>query len=226
MGDANGILRLSPRLFTLILTLGAVMLLSGGCGSVTPPTTPPKDPVHVYLTDYGIHSSVILPLDDDGLYVEYAFGDYGYAALNRDGPLDAIGALFWSFKSGFGRQFTRVAPGDDAPTLVYAPTKLTRLVAERAAVRQVLADLDRRYNANDGDVVHNEVTQIDWKVDRERYGAFNNCNQLTAHQLKMLGYDVRGLPLFSAFHVSGGENVKVKSIKDATKSPGGMSGSR
>jgi hypothetical protein len=229
MGDddnANGIRRTMIRLTVLLITCSVLPGAGGGCVSVTPPKTPPKDPVYVYVTDYGIHSSVVLPLTDDGLYVEYAFGDYGYAALNRDSPIDAIGALFFSFGSGFGRQLTRVAPGDEAPTLVYAPNAITRIPAERELVKKALSELSSRYEANTGKIVHNEITQIDWKRDKQHYSALNNCNQLTAEQLRTLGYGVKGFPLFSAFHVPGGEKVKVKAIKDATKSPGGMSGSR
>jgi hypothetical protein len=208
------------------LILVALFCVVTGCATVTPPKEPPKDPVDVYLNDYGIHSSVILPMDSDGLYVEYAFGDFGYAALNHDSPFDAIGALLFSFKSGFGRQLLRVPPGEKTPTLVYAPNTMTRFTASRSAVDKLVRDLNQRFDGNKGEIVHNDVTQIDWKVDREHYSAINNCNQLTARQLKELGYEVHGLPFFSGFSVKGGEKVKPQAIKNPSKSPGGMSGSR
>jgi hypothetical protein len=203
----------------------AVVISGSGCASVTPPKTPPPDPVTVFVTDYGIHSSLVLPVrDDDGLYIEYAFGDFGYAALNRDGPIDAIGALLWSFGSGIGRQYLRVPPGGTVPVLIYAPNRMTRITASRAKVDALLIELEARYNDGIGPIVHNELTKINWRKDRQHYSLFNNCNQLTARQLRGLGYDVRGA-VFMPLQVKG-QTVVPHAVKDGVKSPGGMSGSR
>lgn len=210
----------------MLCVMAMLLVVITGCATVTPPKQPPREPVSVFVTDYGIHSSLILPLDDDGLYVEYAFGDFGYAALNQAGLHDALGALCWSFGSGFGRQYLRVPPGADSPMLVYLPVRMSRIVADRPAVKEVLAMLDARYNANDGPVTFNDITKIEWKRDKQHYSLFNNCNQLTADQFKTLGYQVHGPVFLSGFNVKGAEPVDPHAIKDKSKSPGGMSGSR
>lgn len=220
----NGFRQLSSILLLSISLLVATG--SGGCATVSPPKQRPVDPVDVFITDYGVHSSLILPVDNDGLYVEYAFGDFGYAALNNDGLHDAVGALLFSFGSGFGRQYLRVPPGGDTPVLMYFPKRMSRLVASRASVKEVLADMDARYDGNAGSITYNEITRIDWKRDKQHYSLFSSCNHMTAAQLKKLGYQVHGPALFSGFNVRGSQPVDPKAIKDESKDAGGMSGSR
>src|SRR5437016_69566 len=82
------------------IALSALVLLSSGCASVYPQPKPTR-PTAVYIADYGIHSSLIIP-NGDGRYVEYAFGDWYYAALNHCWPNDALGALLVSAKSTLG----------------------------------------------------------------------------------------------------------------------------
>ena len=216
--------RLVSLLSGLILCI-TLLLGSGGCASATPPKTPPSDPVSVFVTDYGIHSSLILPLRaDDGVYIEYAFGDFGYAALNRDGPLDALGALFCSIGSGIGRQYLRTPINGDVPILIYEPKTMVRIQASQAKVNELLQELEYRFNNAKGPVVHNELTKINWRKDHPHYSAFNNCNQLTARQLKVLGYTVRGWVLFP-MDIKG-EPVNPQAWKDPSKDAGGLSGSR
>jgi hypothetical protein len=193
--------------------------LTTGCAVVTAPKQAPADPVAFFITDYGIHSSLILPENDDGLYVEYAFGDYGYAVLNHDQIWDALGALLVSGKSGFGRQYLRVPPGCSSPMLEYLPSKMTRLTASRAAVDRLRASLDVRYSQSRSRVVHNDITHINWKEDRQHYSLFNNCNQLTAHQLKQLGYGVHGPVFLSHFKLDVGEPISPETIKNPFHKP-------
>lgn len=207
------------RLVTILI------LVATGCARVVKPAVAPADPVAVYLTDYGVHSSLILPVDED-LYVEYAFGDFGYAALNRDGPLDALGALFFSFGSGLGRQYLRVMPGHESPTLIYHPKVMRRVTASRERVDEVLNTLDARYEAATGPEVFNDLTQITWKRDHQHYSLFNNCNHLTARQLRALDFDVRGLVCSPKFNVAFGEPVDPRAEKAPGKDPGGLWGSR
>src|SRR4051812_45808281 len=101
-------------------TLLCLCVLATGCATTVRPDAKPVDPVPVFLADYGVHSSLMLPTTD-GRYVEYSFGDFGYAALNRGGPHNAIGALLASGQSGIGRRFLSIRPGDDAPRPAYAP---------------------------------------------------------------------------------------------------------
>src|SRR2546423_386491 len=54
------------------------LFLSGCGGTITPPAQV-RQPVNVYVTDYGRHSTLLLPTENGGL-VEFAFGEWGWLA--------------------------------------------------------------------------------------------------------------------------------------------------
>ena len=69
-----------------------VLLSLTGCSWTVRPPAHPSSPVNVYLTDYGRHTSLILPTPDNRL-AEYAFGDWDFFALGHAGFLNGIRAL-------------------------------------------------------------------------------------------------------------------------------------
>jgi hypothetical protein len=168
---------------------------------VSDPAPAEYDVVHVYVTDYGVHSAVVLPLppESEHPYVEYAFGDFNYAARSRNAPWDALGALFLSFGSGFGRTYIDADPVSGAPMFERIPKRVQRLAAPRAKVDALLTDLNRRFVAGRGPAVVNPRTKVTWVHDREHYSWANNCNHLTARSLKEMGFEVSGLPTVSKF---------------------------
>lgn len=197
--------RRPPILLMLLLCAGASG--AGGCSTTVRPQARPVDPVAVFLTDYGVHSSLMLPTPQ-GPYVEYSFGDYGYAALNRDGPHDAIGALFVSGQSGIGRRFLTVRPGEEAPRRpAYGPLKVQRLYAERLRVYAVVKALDERYRSGTHPPVHNPLTGAEFVKDAERYSFANNCNHMTGRMLRQLGCEVRGHTATSKFKLIGKQAI-------------------
>ena len=191
-----------------ILMLACLCCLTGGVGCATTvrPAAKPIDPVPVFLTDYGVHSSLMLPTLD-GRYVEYSFGDFGYAALNRGGPHNALGALFVSGQAGIGRRFLSVRPGEDAPRPAYKPLKVQKLYANRFQVYALVKELDRRYRSGSDDPVHNPITDNVFVKDRERYSFANNCNHMTGRMLRELGCEVRGHTATSKFKVVGKQEL-------------------
>jgi hypothetical protein len=176
-------------------------LCLGGCCATVISQQPAIDPVPVYLADYGIHSSLFLPTPD-GRYVEYAFGDWGYAAENKCWPHDALGALLVSFQSALGRRYYDVKPGMNRPIPDRKPNKMARIECEREAVNRLLQRLDERYRAGVGKRVKNPENGIVYVKDREHYSIANNCNHLTARSLQELGCEVRGLVIGSNFTVA------------------------
>jgi len=75
----------SARTAGVLVALYLMLTAAGGCSTTVRPPSQPLQPVTIYLTDEFIHSSVVMPMGD-GRYVEYAFGDWTYAALNRHDP--------------------------------------------------------------------------------------------------------------------------------------------
>lgn len=175
-----------------------VLLLAftaGGCVTVTPPARP-ADPVTVYLCDYGVHSSLLLPTSD-GRFVEYAYGDWGYSAKNSVGPHDALGALFLSGQAAFGRRYHDAMEDGCPPRKIEnAPGQVARqdaIVAPRDAVSRLEDELDARYRSGVGDPLYNPVNRVTYVRDRAHYSFFNNCNHFTNWCLQQLGCRVSGV---------------------------------
>ena len=184
------------------LLLSVPFLLAGGCATAVYPQPAPPHPTAVYLVDYGIHSSVILPTEN-GRYVEYAFGDWYYAALNHDWPNDALGALLISFKSTLGRRYIDVAPGQSEPRPIHPnPVRVQLLYGSRPAIDHLLQTLDARYRADGPHIVHNTDNGMDFVPDHEHYSFLNNCNNLTARCLREIGCELHGVVGFSKFDVA------------------------
>lgn len=183
------------------IALSALVLVASGCASVYPQPRPIR-PTAVYIADYGIHSSLIIP-NGDGRYVEYAFGDWYYAALNHCWPNDALGALLVSSKSTLGRRFIELKPGETTPHPVHpVPHSLKVVYGSQTEVEVMRATLDDRYRRDATQVVHNPDNDMDFVPDSEHYSFLNNCNHLTARCLRQMGCDVRGVLGFSKFRIA------------------------
>ena len=212
------------------IALPLLVLFATGCSTTVRPEAKPIDPVPIFLTDYGIHSSLMLPTSD-GRYVEYSFGDFGYAALNRGGPHNALGALLASSQAGIGRRFLSVRPGEDVPQAAYAPQRVQKLYANRFQVSALVKELDERFRkggAAGGPVVHNPVTDNVFVTDAQHYSLANNCNHMTARMLRQLGCTVRGNTATSKFKVVGAQELPTAvSLEPAyAESPSPASGAR
>ncbi|QOV88932.1 DUF2459 domain-containing protein [Humisphaera borealis] len=164
------------------------------------------DPVRVYIGDYGIHSSLFLPTQDNR-YVEYAFGDWGYAVENRNLPQDALGALTASWGAGFGRMYHGIDAETSGPNPPRKPVAMQAVTCDRPDVYTLIDKLDVHFEqlaAKNGSAVVNPETGMSWvREDRDkRYSIANNCNHLTAKTLEDLGCKVSGLVVWSKFSVS------------------------
>ena len=183
------------------IVLIALALWATGCASVVPAARPER-PTPVYITDYGVHSSLLLPYGD-GRFVEYCFGDWNYSANNRCWPNDAFAALFLSSSSAFGRRFVDAPPIGELPQPKHpSPGRVQVIYASQSNVDRVLDMLEARWRADATKVVHNPDNDTDYVPDTEHYSLANNCNHLTARCLREMGCDIRGLVVLSKFQVS------------------------
>ncbi len=182
--------------------LGIFLSLAVGCGAVVHPPAKAVDPVAVYVADYGVHSAVMLPLND-GRYVEYAFGDWGYCAYNKAAINDALGALLLSSESAFGRRFIEKNPGQAYPTPhAPLPKKIFAVYASRSDVQAIERKFAQRFQKYASTKVYNYDNDTDYVHDDEHYSFINSCNHLTANTLRSLGCEVDGWAVFSNFRYS------------------------
>ncbi len=190
-------------LFRPLLALFALVTFTG-CATVQP-SAAINDPTPVYIGDYGIHSSLFLPTPDNR-YVEYAFGDWGYAVENRNMPQDAIGALTVSWGAGFGRMYHDREFGSDMPNPPRKPIAMQKVICDRSDIYALIDKLDVRFESlgrSYGAAVVNPETGMSWvrEDDDKHYSIANNCNHQTVRSLKELGCRVDGVVVWSKFKI-------------------------
>ncbi len=175
--------------------------LAAGCSGTVAPPAWPAHPTVVYLCDYGYHSSLLLPVGDDGTWVEYLYGDWNWAALNHTGVWPAVQAGLFSPAATLGRRYV-YQPGR-MPRPITLPEKQLAVVVGGKACRDLEQALDARWRAAAGTAVYSGPPGMYyWFVkDGQRYGLLHNCNRVTADWLDDLGCRTGGVALLSHFRV-------------------------
>jgi hypothetical protein len=186
-------------LFSLLLAT-----LTGCAWRITPPTTP-THPVMVIVADYGHHSSLLLPGQDDGM-VEFAWGDYEWFAKNHTGIWRALCAIFWSEGSTLGiKKYPPAAIEDpeDGPTMsrLTGANRLYRFAVSQDKVLPLRTRLLAAIDKGRDKTIHNDWNQMDFVPDDRHYWFADNCNHRTAQWLRELGCEVDGFVLFSNFEM-------------------------
>jgi hypothetical protein len=190
-GNVRKFLRTAAMTF-----MGALLV---GCGThVTPPLNPP-DPTAIYLCDYGVHSSLLLPISK-GRYVEFLYGDWNWAALGHNTPFDAIGALCFSQQPTLGRRFITEEPWKDQPQPLDGPISETRLIVDGSGCTEVVNRLMARWEKHRSTAI-TTGSELSYVKDDVPYSWTHDCNHLTAECLRAMGCKVDGLPFWSNFKV-------------------------
>ena len=183
-----------------LLAVALLLVLGSGCATKVMPPSNPVNPVAVYITDYGRHSSVLLPMGD-GHLMEYTYGDWDFYALKKYKWYIGATALFVSDGSGLGRRIV-ADPGDDAALQKQLGSKrLMKVRIEQGKVMALLTELDQRYSKNIETMVYNDYAHIYFVKDESHYWLLHTCNAMTAQWLEKLGCRVNGLAVMSNFEV-------------------------
>ena len=185
----------------LLAPVCLLFLLATGCSGTIYPPAHPSDPVTVYVTDYGRHSSLVLPAKNGG-YVEWAFGDWNWFALGRTQWNDALLAIIWSPQSTLGRRVVPPQPNDEELRHTLNTYRVTPIEVSGDRAGALMDQLDKRYLQHASTQVYSSYSYMDHVKDREFYNGLHNCNHLTADWLRKLGCRVDGLNLLSAFKVA------------------------
>ena len=184
------------RLIVLLLAT-----LGGGCAAKVIPPMHPASPVAVYVTDYGRHSSLLLPTND-GHLIEYAYGDWDYYALSKYRWYIGATALFYSDASGLGRRILPYPQDEEALCKLLCSKRVLKLQIDQRKVFELLNDLDDRYHKHIDSLVYNKDQALYFVRDDSHYSVFHTCNQATADWLIRLGCTVEGWPILSNFELA------------------------
>jgi hypothetical protein len=183
-----------PKL-SLILVFACV----AGCATTVRPPADPKDPVVVVLVDYAHHSALILP-DRDGGWMEHAYGEWDYFALNKTGLCAGMIALCCPNQGTLGRRKHPKMDVRDLRDGVRAEETFALTVARERA-ESLARRLDERFRGRSETQVFNPEHQLTFVKDDDAYICWHNCNHAVAAWLEELGCDVSGWACFSDFRV-------------------------
>jgi hypothetical protein len=169
---------------------------------VVVPPRDPLDPVTVYLRATGRHAGLLLP-GEDGLTIEYDYGDWGWYALARDEWWRAPATVLWPTPGTLGRREIRAA---DLVAMkeASASATLAELRVPRAAVRRLRARLDDQFFAG-GDPHHQTRYGMDFVNHPRGFWMFHNCHDEVASWLEELGCRVGWAPIRVALRIGSPE---------------------
>lgn len=162
-----------------------------------------QDPVRVYIADYGKHASVVLPGPDGGS-VEYAYGEWGWFALNKDQWWRAPGVVLLPTRGALGQsEWPAFASADDAHGHMLVE-RVLELVVERERAASLERRLRERFEDHADTAHYNPRYGLEFVHDADAYWIFNHCNTAVAAWVRELGCEVRGETLLGDFRVRRG----------------------
>jgi hypothetical protein len=178
------------------------MLWMGGCATTIVPPHSPSNPTVVAVTDYGRHSSLLIPDARGAGSVEYAFGDWRWFAEQRNSPVDGCGALFFSAQATLGRM--RLERRIDSPDLakILGADRVLLFHVSGGDVTALRRELDDRFTARADTAVFNPKLNLFFVPDPGRYSLWRNCNHVTAEWLEALGCRIKGSAITSNFRLA------------------------
>jgi hypothetical protein len=179
---------------------GLILLGAAGCITVIRPPLSPEDPVPVVVVDYGHHSSLLLPLPEGGS-MEYAYGDWGWFALNRDEWYRACPTLCWPNQGALGRRRLRIDSTRPAAQEALPCREAHEFQVARLKVGQLLQSLDQSFQRHIETRVDNPAMGLEFVHGEFDYCFLVNCNHRVALWLRELECGVGGCASFSRFEV-------------------------
>lgn len=201
-----------------------------GCAYHVTPPADVKAPATVYLIDLGYHASIALPAKEaispppspasarasrDGRaaarevgYVEFAYGQWNWYALNHDEWYRAPGVLLIPQPAALARQSRAILYGGGTPAAEALRTQLPAehvwpIVVEAAAAERLLERLEARWRLAAGEhernAIYNEKVDLNMAPAGDEYWYGHNCNTVVAEWLRELGCTVTGGGLDAIF---------------------------
>lgn len=180
--------------------LAVLVLLCGGCATRVTPPAQLRDPVTVYVVDYGRHSSIILPTGGPRM-MEYTYGDWEMYANNHYRWYSGWIKLLISEKGALGRRAIEYTDNEQWMRMRIWAKRLMKVEVERAKAAELLLDLERAYDRRIATMIVNVPIETHFVRHDSRYWLMHTCNQVTADWLRKLGCEVRGAAILSNFRI-------------------------
>jgi hypothetical protein len=170
----------------------------GGCATRVIPPAVHGEAATVYLSDYGRHSSLLLPAR--GGYNEYAFGDWEFFARGDTRWWVGLRALLHSPQATLGKRFI-AAPDGIVTAKTIDAQRLMSFQAPRPRIEALEMSLTAAFARAHADPLYSDYSKLYHVRNAEPYWLLHNCNHVTARWLRQLGCDVRGTCITSKFYL-------------------------
>ncbi len=184
-----------------IIIAGTLLTCLVGCANTIVPPANPVNPVTVFLIDYGRHTSLLLPDSADSTYIEYAYGDWDWFALDKSKWHDAFSTLLWPTQGALGRWEWEIEPSvDEIRRRIPCEDAYAIVVGSSEAAGQ-RDRLNAAYESQLDTLHHQARYQLDFVHHDENYHSLHNCNHVVTNWLEQMGCEVRGSAIFANFRV-------------------------
>lgn len=191
---AVGVKRIAPCVGAALLLLPAACTMR-----ITPPANP-RDPVSVFIADYGYHASLMLPCPDGSL-AEYAYGEWEWFARGRDEWYRLGPVLLCPTPGCLGRARHPAAADAESAAGYVGAIDVYELRVSRADAECLLTKLDQRFESAIDTRIHNPAAGMDFVRDSEPYCFLRHCNTRLARWLRALNCRVSGVPFDARFEI-------------------------
>lgn len=169
-----------------------VAAMGAGCRVTVTPPRQVADPVVVYIADQALHASLVLPREDGGELVEFAYGEWEWFALSRDEWWRAAGVALLPHQGTLGRRpWTTVGSAEELRGLM-AARSVKAMTVERMKVLALIQRLDIRYDSARATEVYNPECGMWFVHDPDAYSASHHCNMVVSEWLRELGAQTAG----------------------------------
>lgn len=184
--------------------VGACAAGLGGCATVVAPPAEVCEPVTIYLADYGRHGTLLLPREEGGL-AEYGFGHWRWFALGDNWLAKGPIVLLIPGRATLARREVPREFAADVSAADLGAQRVKALEVENVRAAWLLSNLDTRFDARRGGLVHNHEYGLDFVPSPEPYWAFNSCNTKLGEWLRELGCGIEGSAMTAGFFVRAGD---------------------
>ncbi len=181
-----------------------MLAASSGCVLRVRPPVDPAAPVTVFIADYGQHASLILPRGARSA-AEFAYGEWGWFALGRQGWYRALPAIAVPTPGALGTRDLNVPPKLEQIRAVLPVEHLHAVVVSREKAEALLARFDLHLAARGKDEVYNADLGLRFVPYPVPYCLLCQCNSLVVNWLRELDCSVQGLSPTARFVVDNGQ---------------------
>jgi hypothetical protein len=159
-----------------------------------------SEPVAIFLVDYGRTPALVLPVDESRM-VAYAYGDWNYYALRKQGAGDSIAALLWPTQGALGRKEFAAQPTIQSVRrgIESGVEDIHMLRVDRRAVERLRGELDAAFHDRLDTAV--SAYGMTFVHHSQPYSYWSNSNRMTAAWMKELGCQIRGPAFASSWRV-------------------------